>query len=175
MGFWLVELLLAPPLIRICTHTFQNSKTTPTNTQKNHHAPSKTHIFKLCIAKNSFSHVLFFAYMILLKLKCQFHVAYNCCMLFFNTEFGIYLSSQSPGFKPNTVSQSPGFKPGTVSQSPGLNLALLSKAQALNLALAPFTYLIFKHKLSKISKKKISRQPTILSTKNYVTVILYPW
>jgi len=39
----------------------------------------------------------------------------------------------------------------------------------------PFTYLIFKHKLSKISKKKISRQPTILSTKNYVTLIPHPW
>jgi len=36
------------------------------------------------------------------KLKCQFHVAYNYCILFFNTEFDIYPNSQSPGFKPGT-------------------------------------------------------------------------
>jgi len=39
-----------------------------------------------------------------------------------------------------------------------LNLALFLKAQALNLALTPFSYLIFKHKLSKISKKYQTNQ-----------------
>jgi len=48
-------------------------------------------------------------------------------MLFFNTEFGIYLNSQSPGFKPDTVIQSPGFKPGTYLKAQALNLALISK------------------------------------------------
>ena len=38
------------------------------------------------------------------------------------------------------------------SKAQALNLALLLKAQALNLALPPFTYPIFKHKLSKVSK-----------------------
>jgi len=45
-------------------------------------------------------------------------------MLFFNTKFDIYPNSQSPG-----------FKPGTVSQAQALNLALYLKAQALNLTL----------------------------------------
>ena len=78
---------------------------------------------------------------------------------------------QSTSFKPGTVSQSLGFKPGTIPQSPGFKTwHCISKAQALNLALTPFNYLIFKHKLSKIQ----SKQPTILSSKNYVTLILYP-
>jgi len=104
-------------------------------------------------------------------------------MLFFNTEFDIYPNSQSPDFKPDTVSQSPDFKPDIYLKAQALNLtlylkaralnlALYLKAQALNLALTPFTYPIFTHKLSK--KKKKSKQPTILSSKNYVTLILYP-
>jgi len=43
------------------------------------------------------------------------------------------------------------------------NLALLSKAQALNLALMSFTYLIFKHKLSKISKKNIKTTNNLIN------------
>jgi len=43
------------------------------------------------------------------------HIIVAC--YFSNTESGTYLNSQSPGFKPDTVSQSPGFKPDTISQS----------------------------------------------------------
>jgi len=49
-------------------------------------------------------------------------------MLFFNTEFGIYLNSQSPGFKPGTVSQRPNFTPGTISQSPGFTPGTVSQS-----------------------------------------------
>ena len=128
-------LLPAPPLIRICTHTFLNSKTAPINTQKvTMHYLKLTHLsFTLLRIHSVTFH--FFACMIPLKLKCQLYVVYNCCMLFFNTEFGIYLNSQSPGFKPGTVSQIPGFNPGTILKAQALNLTLFLKAQALKLAL----------------------------------------
>jgi len=49
-------------------------------------------------------------------------------MLFFNTEFDIYPNSQSPDFKPDTVSQSPDFKPDIVSQSPGFKPDTVSQS-----------------------------------------------
>ena len=57
------------------------------------------------------------------------------------------------------------------SKARALNLTLLSKAQALNLALTSFTYLTFKHKLSKNSKYQTNQQ--FYQTKNYVTLILH--
>jgi len=63
--------------------------------------------------------------MIPLKLKCQFYVAYNCCMLFFNTKFDIY-----PNLKAQALNMSLFLK------VQALNLTLSLKAQALNLALS---------------------------------------
>ena len=56
----------------------------------------------------------------------------------------------TPNLAPFLKAQALNLTPFLKAQA--LNLALLSKAQALNLALTPFTYPIFKHKLSKVSK-----------------------
>jgi len=143
--------------------------------------------------------------MILSKLKYQFYVAYNCCMLFFNIEFEIYPIPQSPGFKPGTVTQSPGFKPGTVTQSPGFKPGTIFQSPGFkpgtvsqspgfkpgtvsqspgftpgiaiqSLGFKPGTNVIHLpyFQTQAFKNSEISNQVTILSTKNYVTLILHP-
>jgi len=120
--------------------------------------------------------------MIPLKLKCQFHVIYNCCIIF-DTKCDIYPNPQSLGFKPDTVSQSSdfkpdtvtqslGFKPGTVSQSPGFKSSTVSQSPGFKPGTDAIHLPYFQTQAFK--NYEISNQLTILSTKNYVTLILYP-
>jgi len=59
--------------------------------------------------------------MISLKLKCEFYVAYNCCMLIWCT---LFLKAQALNL-------------ASFLKAQALNLAPFLKAQALNLALFP--------------------------------------
>jgi len=61
-----------------------------------------------------------------------------------------FLKAQALNLAPFLKAQALNLAPFLKAQT--LNLAPLLKAQALNLALTSFTYPIFKHKLSKVSK-----------------------
>jgi len=91
------------------------------------------------------------------------HITYNCYMLFFNTKFGIYLRSQSPGFKLDTISKTPGFKPGAVSQSPGFKPDTAIQSPGFKPGIDAIHLPYFQTQAFK--KFKISNQPIILSNK----------
>ena len=131
-------LLSTPPLIRIYTHTFLNSKTAPHKYKiKTHHAPSKTRI-----------HIPFFACMITLNqsvnsmlritVACYFSTPNLVCTSVLKAQ-ALNLTQFLKALALNLVlflkAQALNLAPFLKAQD--LNLALFSKTQALNLAPYP--------------------------------------